>query len=458
LIAELKAFMRVDSLGRNVIIVDDVAELEDLRDQAVGWSNDRAFGWTRSGKAILIASRIQEGQGRAKFMHEVGSHLGLDQMLAEKDIVALASQISKWADLNNNSKESVLARKAIERVGNANVADEDVMSELIAYFVEEAILSGVDPSAASKMTGAFGNWFRTLWAGFKNAVRKLGFKPESLTAQDVVNMAYGAARLEVAGTWHGTAAEFRKFNHQYMGTGEGAQAYGWGSYLAQRYGIAQEYRIADVRRKGAGGFENTLNKFIGHTFGYDIVHPADQTLEVYKGLEITKGNVGVLARKLHALGVDEVDVVSPDGVTTTVEAETPEGSLMRVDVNIQDNETLNWDEKISDMPQEVQDNLAKIKDSLEAEGLLEEYLDKLNADWEELTGADLYKTILNKAHEDGAKIFFAIPGSDRMKAKKASSLLLDSLGIKGIKFWMLVAATKTKNRLCSTAKHIAVKI
>ena len=453
LIDELKAFMRVDALGRNIIVVDDVAELEDLRDQAIGWSNDRAFGWTRGGKAILIASRIQEGQGRAKFMHEVGSHLGLDRMLAEKDIVALASQIGKWADLNNNSKESVLARKAIVRVGNAKTPDEDVMSELIAYFVEEAVLSGVDPSAAAKMTGVFGSWFRTLWAGFKNAVRKLGFKPESLTAQDVVNMAYGAARLEIAGTWHGTAADFRKFNHQYMGTGEGAQAYGWGSYLAQRYGIAEGYRTADIRRKGAKGFENTLSKFIGYTFGYDVVHPLDRTLEVYKGLEITKGNIGVVARKLHALGIDEVDLVSPDGVTTTVEAETPAGSMMRVDVNMEDNETLNWDEKISAMPQEVQDALAEIKDSLEAEGLLEEYLDKLNADWEELTGADLYKTILNKAHEDGAEIFFAIPGSDRMKANKASSLLLDSLGIKGIKFLDARSRDKDEKQIMFNGKR-----
>ena len=435
LIAELKAFMRVDSLGRNVIIVDDVAELEDMRDQAIGWSNDRAFGWTRSGKAILIASRIQEGQGRAKFMHEVGSHLGLDRMLAEKDIVSLAGQISKWADLNNNSKESVLARKAIERVGNANVADEDVMSELIAYFVEEAILSGIDPSAASKMTGAFGNWFRTLWAGFKNAVRKLGFKPESLTAQDVVNMAYGAARLEVAGTWHGTAAEFRKFNHQYMGTGEGAQAYGWGTYLAQRYGIAEEYRVADIRRKGAGGFENTLNKFIGHTFADDIVHPLDRTLEVYKGLEITKGNVGVLARKLHALGIDEVDLVSPDGVTTTVETETPKGSLMRVDVAVKDEELLNWDAPFSEQSKIVQDAIRAAYAEL-----------NYNVDTAE-TGGSTYGVLV-----DDFKYQAKGMGKTNTQIKKMASELLEKHGVKGIRFLDARSRNKDEKQIMFNGK------
>jgi len=461
LIAELKAFMRVDALGRNVLIVDNVAELEDLRDQAIGWSNDKAFGWERNGKVILIASRIQEGQGRAKFMHEVGSHLGLDRMLAEKDIIALASQIGTWADLNNNSKESVLARKAIDRVGNAKVADEDVMSELIAYFVEEAILSGVDPTAAAKLTGSFGSWFRTLWAGFKNAVRKLGFKPESLTAQDVVNMAYGAARLEIAGTWHGTAAEFRKFNHQYMGTGEGAQAYGWGSYFAQRYGIAEGYRTADIKRKTKAGLNELAYSYGGlnnfqqqQQYFSDGGTPIKLGLTMLHRLRMRSGNLyiptievtgnktpGALSYKAadqifkkdgSPLFSDQQIAQMSDYVNRT--SNNPVGSLMRVDVNMEDNETLNWDEKISAMPQEVQDALAKIKDSLEAEGLLEGYLGKLNADWEELTGADLYKTILNKAHEADAKIFHDVPGSDRMKANKASSMLLDSLGIKGIKF------------------------
>ena len=114
--------------------------------------------------------------------------------------------------------------------------------------MEEADKRGIDPTAAEKTSGPLRDWFRTLWAAFKVAVRKLGFKPEALTAQDVIDMAFGAARLEITGTFHGTGQQFRRFNHKYMGSGEGAQAYGWGTYLAQRFGIAKDYWEADVRR------------------------------------------------------------------------------------------------------------------------------------------------------------------------------------------------------------------
>lgn len=250
LIEELKSFLRVDTLGRRIQVVDTPEQLNDLKDVVIGIAEERAFGWTRDGKAILIASRIQQGQGRAKFMHEVGAHLGLEGLLSTNMHNDLTAQITKWADANDGSMESNLARRAIERVGAANTADEDIHAEMLAYFIEEAMQAGIDPTA-TKADTALGRWFRTLWAAFKVAIRKLGIKPESITAQDIVDLAFGAAKLEVSGTWHGTAAEFRKFDHKYMGSGEGAQAFGWGTYLAQKFGIAKEYWKDDVKRKDA---------------------------------------------------------------------------------------------------------------------------------------------------------------------------------------------------------------
>jgi hypothetical protein len=92
------------------------------------------------------------------------------------------------------------------RVLNANTPSVDYDAELLAYFIEEAVQAGVDPTASGKETGALREWFRTLWAAFKAAVRKLGYNPESMTAQDIVDMAFGAARLEMTeGTATGPA-------------------------------------------------------------------------------------------------------------------------------------------------------------------------------------------------------------------------------------------------------------
>lgn len=42
-------------------------------------------------------------------------------------------------------------------------------------------------------------------------------------------------------TYHGSGAKFDKFDHSFMGTGEGAQAYGWGTYVTEVEGIGRTY-------------------------------------------------------------------------------------------------------------------------------------------------------------------------------------------------------------------------
>ncbi len=42
-------------------------------------------------------------------------------------------------------------------------------------------------------------------------------------------------------TYHGSQASFDHFDHSFMGSGEGAQAYGWGTYVTEVEGIAKAY-------------------------------------------------------------------------------------------------------------------------------------------------------------------------------------------------------------------------
>ena len=44
--------------------------------------------------------------------------------------------------------------------------------------------------------------------------------------------------------YHGSGADFEKFDHSFMGTGEGAQAYGWGTYVTEVENIARGYAKA----------------------------------------------------------------------------------------------------------------------------------------------------------------------------------------------------------------------
>ena len=41
--------------------------------------------------------------------------------------------------------------------------------------------------------------------------------------------------------YHGSGADFDAFDHSHMGEGEGAQAYGWGTYVTEVEGIGRTY-------------------------------------------------------------------------------------------------------------------------------------------------------------------------------------------------------------------------
>lgn len=255
---DLTDFVNRDSLGKSVLVVD---ELEDLRSlpEFAGMNDQQfqdfldkndidartqAFISNATGRAYMLASNVQVGQGRAVFMHEVGGHLGVQKYLSRELFNRLASKIADWAKKDDGSVESSLARAAAMRVIEAKQAmGPSRYTELVAYFLEEAVNAGIDPTNVDSIKSAgLREWLRSMWAAFKNAVRRLrGVNVDKLTAQDVVDMAYGYAQLEIAANYHGSNASFRQFSVSKMSTGAGNQQYGWGLYFAQRRKTAEGY-------------------------------------------------------------------------------------------------------------------------------------------------------------------------------------------------------------------------
>ena len=57
--------------------------------------------------------------------------------------------------------------------------------------------------------------------------------------------------------YHGSGADFESFDHSHMGEGEGAQAYGWGSYVTEVEGIGKAYAEStsgNIFKSGFGDF------------------------------------------------------------------------------------------------------------------------------------------------------------------------------------------------------------
>lgn len=90
-------------------------------------------------------------------------------------------------------------------------------------------------------------------------LKKAGIPVKVVSNEDMVKVAEAQDNLNLAmllnqpemrflRTYHGSQASFDKFDHSFMGSGEGAQAYGWGTYVSEVEGIAKAYAKQNNRR------------------------------------------------------------------------------------------------------------------------------------------------------------------------------------------------------------------
>ena len=89
------------------------------------------------------------------------------------------------------------------------------------------------------------------------------------------------ARFSIGGIYTGTAADYEKPSLHYVGTGEGAQVYGWGLYGSNVRGVAEGYAKSEKRDKAIGQDEaiyQAVKKVLGEGCSDDILQ------YIYEGL------------------------------------------------------------------------------------------------------------------------------------------------------------------------------
>lgn len=216
-------------------------------------------GFAKDGKVHLIAENIETGTELAVFMHELGGHIGFKKLVGARNALWVRDQVKRWAERNDDSVEARVGRWVRQRTQNMSPGIQN--EEVVAYAIEGLVREGVTPQSV----GQTGNVFRRIWAAAKAALRKLGFKnPNFFTGQNLVDLAFGAADMELRGTWHGTAGNFRSFDHRFMGSGEGHRMFGWGTYLADQRGTAETYRKSESVRKTKRQSSGSLMR-VAHT-------------------------------------------------------------------------------------------------------------------------------------------------------------------------------------------------
>jgi len=197
--------------------------------------------------------------------------------------------------------------------------------------------------------------------------------------------------------WHGSPHKFTKFDMSKIGTGEGAQAYGHGLYVAESPEVAQNYadfvkRITPLDLKDA---KSRLLKM--ETDNWKRYKPSD--------IETQRRIVADYEKRLADKSVYKVDI--------------PDEAVARM---------LDWDKKLSEQAPEVLDAIKKSSAKYgPVRGNAPIYSD---AAAPYMTGHDFYRDLANALSDGGVR-----RGSTALSGQDAiASQHLKELGIPGIRY------------------------
>ena len=177
--------------------------------------------------------------------------------------------------------------------------------------------------------------------------------------------------------WHGSPHTFNKFDMSKIGTGEGAQAYGHGLYLAENPKVAQGYQ-KDISKNA--GVEGTIGDIPLSKLHEQISRkadrlPIDKAQAEYEKLAFLE-DLDQQPTFKHAL--ERIDSSEVEKWAKTLQDKyKPAGNLYKVDLPDEHIEKmLDWDKPLSEQPHVINSlrNQARIQSEQDARSKLESEL------------------------------------------------------------------------------------
>lgn len=209
--------------------------------------------------------------------------------------------------------------------------------------------------------------------------------------------------------WHGSPHKFDKFSLDKIGTGEGAQAYGHGLYLAEAPEVALEYQ---KKLSSTGGAKNLAAQYGGVDDG---IAEATRRIDHYNQL-IANGGGGDMRRAKGMLSLAQKNLEDLSAMKAGLPENT--GNLYKTDIPDEAvARFLDWDKPLSQQAPEVQKKLAEIAGE-SADSFSKKMLTNPSA-----YGEDLHKALTWLG--DNSSI-----GADRANAAE----ILKKQGIPGIRY------------------------
>ena len=183
----------------------------------------------------------------------VPNDLGADvkKALSDLGIAMYEYDASKEGDRSRAFDEAVKSSGKIrfQFIGEKGAAEADHAEEV---FANENVERSVRESRSEKTDLTAEE--RELRDNLVERMRKGGLDvvTDSEEMQRVIDTENERTRMMGAGSvrehrvYHGSGADFDAFDHSHMGEGEGAQAYGWGTYVTEVEGIGRTYAIQNT--------------------------------------------------------------------------------------------------------------------------------------------------------------------------------------------------------------------
>lgn len=240
----------------------------------------------------------------------------------------------------------------------------------------------------------------------------VAYGPASQQLGGLLSEAYNPAGITV---FHGSPYPFKKFDPTKIGSGEGAQSYGYGHYVAESPVVAKSYREAlsepELYKKGrqvktsAGSNMDTAKAWLQDSFESGASNPFEDAIAKVAASPIKQKEEVISAlQKLQSRGVQ----MQKGGFEYKIDL--PDEQIAKM---------LDWDKKIGDQPKEVKKELVNfveenLADQLQqAKDLAKKYNDTF--DIEDLNGRNLYQWITEKmggAHDKASEALksYGIPG------------------------------------------------
>lgn len=289
-----------------------------------------------------------------ELLHEIRS--------ARPDLYAFVREaVEQRADFQR--WKAALARRELTS-GAWRLSDDKAMEELVADAFGDAMtdpdflddLANRNPGKFQAFVAMAVEFFTKIFRALRKPVQRLG-SHAFLNDLEGLHRAYAqmlddyvgsimpsrsSGLLQFQAAWHGTPHKVDRFRMDKIGTGEGAQAYGWGLYFASAKDVAEHYR----------------QKLSSGAMFYDGILVDNEASNIWKALSAIVASNGDKAAAAKAATSYAVKVEIERLDQSKIRGARG-GNLYRVDVP-EDADLLDWDKPLSAQPAKVRTALIEL--------------------------------------------------------------------------------------------------